>query len=79
MAAAQHRVHDDGLSRSLCQVIRTVVLVATAPLTSDALRCQVEAVVVPFGLSVDQFVASDVDDLPSDVWLMVNGALVPSP
>ena len=60
-----------------------MVLVATAPLTSEALRRQVEAVVVPFGLSVDQFVASDVDDLPSDVlrdvWLMVKGALAHSP
>jgi hypothetical protein len=59
-----------------------VALVTTAPLTSEALRCQVEAVVAPFGLSVDQFVASDVDDLPSDelrdVWLMVKGALAPS-
>jgi hypothetical protein len=33
-------------------------------------------------MSVDQFVASDVDDLPSDelrdLWLMVKGALAPS-
>jgi hypothetical protein len=60
-----------------------VVLVTTAPLTSDALRRQVEAVVAPFGLSVDHFVASDADELPSDelrdVWLMVKGALAPSP
>lgn len=54
----------------------------TAPLTSEALRSQVEAVVAPYGLSVDEFVASDVDDLPSDelrdLWLMVKGALAPS-
>lgn len=51
----------------------------TAPLTSKALRGQVEGVVAPFGLSVDEFVASDVDDLPTDelrdVWMMVKGAL----
>ena len=54
----------------------------TAPLTSEALRSQVEAVVEPYGLSVDVFVASDVDDLPSDelrdLWLMVKGALAPA-
>lgn len=54
----------------------------TAPLTSEALRRQVDAVVAPYGLSVDEFVASDVDDLPSDelrdLWLMVKGALAPS-
>lgn len=54
----------------------------TAPLTSETLRRQVEAVVAPYGLSVDDFVASDVDDLPSDelrdLWLMVKGALEPS-
>ncbi|WP_395153190.1 hypothetical protein [Ilumatobacter sp.] len=54
----------------------------TAPLTSETLRRQVEAVVAPYGLSVDDFVASDVDDLPSDelrdLWLMVKGALAPS-
>lgn len=60
-----------------------MVLVTTAPLTSEALRRQVEAVVAPFGLSVGQFVASDIDKLPSDelrdVWLMVKRALAPSP
>lgn len=36
---------------------------------------------VEFDLSVDEFVASDVDDLPSeqlrDLWLMDKGALAP--
>jgi len=54
----------------------------TTPLTSEALRGQVEAVVAPYGMSVDEFVVSDVDDLPSDelrdLWLMVKGALAPS-
>jgi hypothetical protein len=55
----------------------------TAPLTLDALRPQVEDVLAPYGMTVDEFVASDVDDLPSDelrdLWLMVKGALTPVP
>ena len=42
---------------------------------------QVESVVAAYGLSVDEFLASDVDDLPSDelrdVWLVVKGARAP--
>ena len=41
----------------------------------------IDVTTAPFGLSVDEFVASDVDDLPTDelldVWLMVKGALAP--
>ncbi|MFN3257894.1 MAG: hypothetical protein ACE37B_19615 [Ilumatobacter sp.] len=54
----------------------------TAPLTSDDLRRQVADVVAPYGMTVDEFVACDVDDLPSDelrdLWLMVKAALAPS-
>lgn len=60
----------------------TVILMTTAPLTLDVLRREVEAVLASYGMSVDQFVASDVDDLPSDelrdLWLMVKGALTPA-
>jgi len=54
----------------------------TAPLTVDDLRRDVEAVLRSYGMSVDEFVATDVDDLPSDelrdLWLMVEGALTPA-
>jgi hypothetical protein len=54
----------------------------TAPLTLDELRREVEAVLARYGMSVDEFVGSDVDDLPSDelrdLWLMVKGALTPA-
>ena len=59
----------------------TVTSMTTAPLTVDALRREVEAVLARYGMSVDEFVSSDVDDLPSDelrdLWLMVKGALTP--
>ena len=51
-------------------------------MTLDELRQEVADVLVPYALSVDQFVALDVDDLPSDalrdLWLMVRGALTPA-
>ncbi|MCB0998139.1 MAG: hypothetical protein KDB40_02490 [Acidimicrobiales bacterium] len=54
----------------------------TEPMTLDELRQEVADVLVPYALSVDQFVALDVDDLPSDalrdLWLMVRGALTPA-
>jgi len=54
----------------------------TAPLTVDELRREVEAALRPYGITVDDFVAADVDDLPSDelrdLWLMVRGAITPA-
>jgi hypothetical protein len=54
----------------------------TAPLTAEDLRRDVAAVLDGYGLSVDEFLASDVDDLGSDelrdLWLMVKGALTPA-
>ena len=62
--------------------LATVNLVTTAPLTLDELRLEVEAVLAPYGMPVDEFVASDVDDLPSDdlrdLSLTVKGALLPA-
>lgn len=57
----------------------TLTTMMTAPLTLDDLRREVEAVQARYGMSVDEFVANDLDDLPSDelrdIWLMVKGAL----
>jgi hypothetical protein len=54
----------------------------TAPLTLDELRREVEAILARYGISVEEFVAAHVDDLPSDelrdLWLMVKGALTPA-
>lgn len=51
----------------------------TAPMTLDELRQEVAGVLAPYGISVDEFVAVDVDDLETDelrdLWLMVKGAL----
>lgn len=51
----------------------------TEPLTEEELRNQVAGVLRRYGMTVDEFVAADIDDLPSDelrdVWLMVKGAL----
>lgn len=59
--------------------VATVVLMTTEPLTESELRNQVAQVLRRYGMSVDDFVAADIDDLPSDelrdVWLMVKGAL----
>jgi len=53
----------------------------TAPLTSEDLRQQVAEVLVNSGMSVDQLLQADIDDLESDdlrdLWLMVRGALTP--
>jgi hypothetical protein len=58
------------------------MIMTTAPLTLDDLRREVEAVLARYGMSVDEFVVADVDDLPSDelrdLWLMVKGALTPA-
>ncbi len=57
----------------------TVTPMTTAPMTLDELRQEVAAVLAPYGISVDEFVAVDVDDLQTDelrdLWLMVKGAL----
>ena len=54
----------------------------TAPLTSEELRQQVAEVLANYGLSVDQLLQADIDDLESDelrdLWLMVKGALTPT-
>ena len=51
----------------------------TAPMTLDELRQEVAVVLAPYGISVDEFVGVDVDDLQTDelrdLWLMVKGAL----
>ena len=51
----------------------------TAPMTLHELRHEVAVVLAPYGMSVDEFVAVDVDDLQTDelrdLWLMVKGAL----
>lgn len=51
----------------------------TAPLTPEKLRLLVVEVLDRYGMSVEEFVAADVDDLESDelrdLWLMVKGAL----
>ena len=55
----------------------------TALLTSEELRQQVAEVLANYGLSVDQLLQADIDDLESDelrdLWLMVKGALTPTP
>lgn len=57
----------------------TVICMTTEPLTEEELRNQVAGVLRRYGMTVDEFVAADIDDLPSDelrdVWLMVKGAL----
>lgn len=57
----------------------TVTLMTTAPMTLDELRQEVAVVLAPYGMSVDEFVSVDVDDLQTDelrdLWLMVKGAL----
>ena len=57
----------------------TVTLMTTAPMTLDELRQEVAVVLAPYGMSVDEFVSVDVDDLQTDelrdLWLVVKGAL----
>ena len=57
----------------------TAALMTTAPMTLHELRHEVAVVLAPYGMSVDEFVAVDVDDLQTDelrdLWLMVKGAL----
>lgn len=54
----------------------------TAPLTSEELRQQVAEVLANYGLSVDELLQANIDDLESDelrdLWLMVKGALTPT-
>ena len=54
----------------------------TAPLTPEELRREVALVLAPHGMSVDEFIAADVDDLATDelrdLWLMVKDALTPA-
>lgn len=54
----------------------------TRTLTTKELRRQVADVVVNYGLSVDDLLRADIDDLESDelrdLWLMVKGALTPT-
>lgn len=56
-----------------------VGVVATAPLTPESLRLLVVEVLDHYGMTVEDFVDADVDDLESDelrdLWLMVKGAL----
>jgi len=56
--------------------------VTTEPITEKQLRDEVAAVVERYGLTVDSFLATDLDELEDDelrdLWLMVNGALVPA-
>lgn len=51
----------------------------TSPLTPERLRLLVAEVLDRYRMSVEEFVAVDVDDLESDelrdLWLMVKGAL----
>lgn len=58
------------------------MIMTTAPLTLEQLRREVETVLARYGMSVDEFLSADVDDLPSDelrdLWLMVKGALTPA-
>ncbi len=53
----------------------------TAPITADQLRCDVVNALKPYGLTLDEFLASDVDDLDDDLRdmrLMIEGALSPA-
>lgn len=54
--------------------------VTTAPVTSEALRREVSAVVEVAGLTLEQFLNSDIDELESDelrdLWLMVRRPLL---
>ena len=53
--------------------------VTTPPLTPDSLRDLVAKALERYGMSVEDFVKADVDDLENDelrdLWLMVKGAL----
>lgn len=53
----------------------------TKPVTLAQLRQDVAQVAGRYGISVEGFLRSDIDDLPSDelrdLWLMVKGVLVP--
>jgi hypothetical protein len=58
----------------------SVNTVTTGALTPAELRQLVEEVLTGYGMTVEEFVAADIDDLPSDelrdMWLMVKGTLV---
>lgn len=51
----------------------------TAPVSLDELRQLVDRAVAPYGLTVESFLETDIDDLPTvelrDLWLMVKDVL----
>lgn len=53
--------------------------VTTPPLTINELQIEVQNVLTKYGMSLDEFLKSDIDDLDSvelrDLWLMVKGVL----
>ncbi len=60
----------------------TVEDVITEPLSTEELRRQVAEVLANYGLSVNEFLKADIDDLETDelrdLWLIIRGALTPS-
>lgn len=65
---------------SLSHPLAIVLLATTDPVTSEVLRREVSAVVEAAGLTLDEFLDSDIDDLATDelrdLWLMVRGPLL---
>ena len=57
----------------------TVNHMTTTPITKDQIREQIEQVVSPHGLTVEEFLAFDLDEIDDDelrdLWLMVTGTL----
>ena len=54
-------------------------IIVNAPISVETLRKDVAETLKPYGLTVDEFLHSDIDDLASwelrDLWLIVKGAL----
>lgn len=54
----------------------------TATITLDELRHVVDEAVSRYGMTTDEFLRADIDDLPGydlrDLWLLVRGLLTPS-
>lgn len=54
----------------------------TATVTLDELRHIVDEAVGRYGMTTDEFLRADIDDLPGydlrDLWLMVRGLLTPA-
>jgi hypothetical protein len=67
---------DRSMSHPLCSVMRMPV----EPITVDELRRDVSAVLDPYHISLDEFLAADLDDIHEpelrDLWLMTRNALV---